>query len=140
MDPPGEFQSQPERVPEPGDQTSRTDPVVPVSEPEIEDLSDTTRYPPDLSDTPMNPPPAEASSEDGGEPPDQVDFPSDTRPYRAAARERTANRRGRARCFEPTCNRLTTPDQNSPKRKESDNKTRSWFPTTLVSCTDDSSS
>ena len=211
VDPPDKFQSQPERVPEPGDQTIRTDPVVPVSEPEMEDLSDTTLYPPDLSDTPMNPPPAEASSEDGGELPDQVDLPSDTgsdewtkwdeyplqsgppgdeqppenrlqlekkrkmkekseytkkrqrgtagitesepevdesplglgqpsdqedvnyRPYRAVTRERIANRRGRARWFEPTCNRLTTPDQNLPKRKESDKKTRSWFLTTLVS-------
>ena len=210
VDPPDEFQSQPERVPEPGDQTSRTNPVVPVSEPEMEDLSDTTLYPPDLSDTPMNPPPAEASSEDGGELPDQVDLPSDTgsdewtkwdeyplqsgppgdeqppenrlqlekkrkmkekseytkkrqrgtagitesepevdegplglgqpsdqedvnyRPYRAVTGERIANRRGRARWFEPTCNRLTTPDQNPPKRQESDKKTRSWVPPAIV--------
>ena len=78
VDPPDEFQFPPERVPEPGDQTSRAYPVVSVPEPEIEDLSDTTPYPPDLSDTPMNPPPAEAGSEDGGESPDQADLPSDT--------------------------------------------------------------
>ena len=41
VDPPDEFQFPPKRVPEPGDQTSRTDPVVPVPDPEMEDLSDT---------------------------------------------------------------------------------------------------
>ena len=192
------------------DQTSRTYPVVPVPEPEMEDLSDTTRYPPEPSDTPMNPPPAEASPEDGGELPDQVDLPSDTgsdewaewdeyplqggppgddqppenrlqldkkrkmkekgeytkkrqrgasdttesesdaegdplglvqpsdqedgnyRPYRAAAQERTANRRGRARWLEPTCNSLTMPDQNPPKGQERAKKTRFWVPRAIV--------
>ena len=213
VEPPDEFQFPPERVPEPDEQTGRTDPVAPGPEPEMEDLSDTARYPPELSDTPVNPPPAEASSEDGGEPPDQpdqVDLPSDTgsdewaewdeyplpgrppgdkqppenrpqfekkrklkekgeytkkkqrgaadraesgsevdedplglvqpsdpedadyRPDRAAVGEGAANRRGRTRWFEPTCNQVTTSDQSPPKRQESDKRARSWVPPAIV--------
>ena len=198
-------------MPEPGDPTGRVNPAVLVPEPEMEDLSDTLLYPPDLSDTPTNPPPAETNSEDGNELPDQIKLPSDTesdewadwdeyplqrppsideqppetpslfdkkrkmkekgeytkkkqrgtadrlesesevdedplglvqpsdqedanyRPYQTAARDRTANRRGRARWFEPTCNRLTTPDQNPFTEQESDKKTRFWVPTAIVS-------
>ena len=78
LDPPDEFQFPPKRVVEQSDQMGRTDPVVPVPDPEMEDLSGTPLYPPDLSDTPTNPPPAETISEDGSELPDQVEPPIDT--------------------------------------------------------------
>ena len=78
LDPPDEFQFPPKRVVEQSDQTGGADPVVPVPDPEMEDLSGTPPYPPDLSGTPPIPPPTEARSEDGSELPEQVEFPVDT--------------------------------------------------------------
>ena len=56
----------------------KTDPIVPVADPEMEVLPSTPQYPQDLPGTPPTPPPAEARSEDGSELPDQVEFPVDT--------------------------------------------------------------
>ena len=78
--PPDEFQFPPKRVVEQSDQMGRTDPVVPVPDPKMEDLSDTLPYLPNLPGTPPIPPlpPAEARSEDRSELLDQVEFPVDT--------------------------------------------------------------
>ena len=193
LEPPDEFQFPPQRVSEPISVTSQIEVDTPISEPEMEDLSDAPSHLPELSDTLVNLPPAECHDEEERSLAEQIGFPTsaesdkwdgwddyplhdgppgderppisfplfsskhkmkekgeytkkkqkgatdtteseleveedplglvqpsdqqddDYRPYRAVTRERIANRRGRARWFEPTCNHLTTPDQNLPR-------------------------
>ena len=71
LDPPDKFQFPPRReiVQEP---MERTDPIVPVTDTEMEDLPGTQHYPQDLPSTPQNPPLVEARSEEETEPPEPV--------------------------------------------------------------------
>ena len=62
--PPDEFQFPPKRVVEQSDQMGRTDPVVPVPDPEMEDLSDTPPYLPNLPGTPPISPPSPHRKQD----------------------------------------------------------------------------
>ena len=106
-DPPDEFQFPPEKVPELSDQTSRTYPVGPIPEPDIEDLSD----------TPTNLPPAETSSEDGGESLDQVDLPSDTGSDEWADWDEYSLRSGPPGDVQPPENRLQLEKKRKMKEK-----------------------
>ena len=62
LDPPDEFQLPPRRVVVPSNQMEKTDPIVPVTDPEMEDLPSTPKYPQDVPSTPPNPSSEEARS------------------------------------------------------------------------------
>ena len=75
LEPPDEFQFPPQRVSEPISVTSQTGVDTPISEPEMEDLSDTATHLPELSDTLVIPPPAECHGEEERNLAEQIGFP-----------------------------------------------------------------
>ena len=125
LEPPDEFQFPPQRVPEPVSLASRINPEVPVSEPEMEDLSDTLLHPPERSDTLMNPSPAEVNDERGNDLADQVSLTENEAGQNRD--DRVERRRVPAACRADPPDEFQFPPERVPEPGDQTSRTDRWF-------------